>query len=314
MIAELETGQVLPHVLTPGDMVEEMPDLPLAPKVLPRLKRLLSDPNSTLPEIARMIRLDPGIAARVLQVANSAYYSKGARCLTVDEAVRRVGFNQVYELVAYAVASQVLVRPLEVYNLEADDLWRSSVCCALAAEVLAERTGLDRDVAYTAGLLHAVGMVVIDGWSLKNGRGVKLQDTGFPHQADESERAAFGFTQAETGAVLLERWDFPSSIFEPVRRQQSPEAAGEHDGMTSLLYAARWLRSTVCSGAGASPTVSAAILRELAMDHEALREMAGEVKARLAEVSSLLENSGEDEAPAQAAQRFPKAMLPAIGV
>ena len=306
MIAELEPGQAPRPPITPGDMVGEMQDLPLAPKVLPRLKRLLSDPNSTLQEIAGLIRLDPAIAARVLQVANSAYYSKGIRCFTVDEAVRRVGFNEVYELVAYAVASQVLVRPLEVYDLDADDLWRGSVCCALAAEILAERTGQDRDVAYTAGLLHAVGMVVIDGWALKNGRAVKLRDTGFPHQADACETAAFGFTQAETGAVLLENWDFPASISEPVRWQQSPSAAGEHDRMTSLLYAARWLRCSVCRGTPVNPNVPAVILEELALDQGALQKIAAEVKIRLAEVSSLLESSDESKKPAQAAQRFPK--------
>ena len=307
MIADFETGPALPHAITPGGMVEDMQDLPLAPKVLPRLKRLLSDPNSTLHEIARLIRLDPAIAARVLQVANSAYYSKGVRCFTVDEAVKRVGFSQIYELVAYAVASQVLVRPLEVYDLEADDLWRNSVCCALAAEVLAERTGQDRDVAYTAGLLHAVGMVVIDGWALKHGRDdLKLRDTGFPRQADESEIAAFGFTQAETGAVLLESWDFPSSISEPVRWQQSPDPDGEHGRMTSLLYASRWLRSSVCRGAFASPGVPAATLRRLGLAHGALYEIAGEVEARFAAVSSLLENVDEEDTPAQPAQRFPK--------
>lgn len=309
MIAELEPGQAPRRDVTPGDMVGEMQDLPLAPKVLPRLKRLLSDPNSTLQEIAGLIRLDPAIAARVLQVANSAYYSsQGERCFTVDDAVRRVGFNEVYELVAYAVASQVLVRPLEIYDLEADDLWRSSVCCALAAEALAARTGQDRDVAYTAGLLHAVGMVVIDGWALKNGRVMKLRDTGFPHQADASETAVFGFTHAETGAVLLENWDFPASISEPVRWQQSPAAAGEHDRMTSLLYAARWLRCSVCRGAAVNPDVPAAILDELSLDQAALQEIADEVKIRLAEVSSLLESSDEDAKPAQPqpAQRYPK--------
>jgi len=51
----------------------------------------------------------------------------------VDEAVNRVGYNQVYELVAYAVASQVLVRPLDAYGMEPDELWRSAVSCGLAA-------------------------------------------------------------------------------------------------------------------------------------------------------------------------------------
>jgi hypothetical protein len=149
---------------TPEQVVRELRHLPSAPKVLPRLKRLLADGNSSMPDIVALIRIDPGIAARVLQTANSAYYSKGTRCFTVDEAVNRVGYDQVYELVAYAVASQVLVRPLVAYGMEPDELWRSSVACGLAAEMLAGITGEERDVAYTVGLLHCVGMLAIDEW------------------------------------------------------------------------------------------------------------------------------------------------------
>jgi len=64
-------------------------------------------------EIALLIRLDAAIAARVMRVSNSAFYNQGLRCDTVEEAVNRVGFNHIYQLVSYAVASQVLVRPLE---------------------------------------------------------------------------------------------------------------------------------------------------------------------------------------------------------
>ncbi|MEO6244740.1 MAG: HDOD domain-containing protein [Opitutaceae bacterium] len=115
-----------------------------------------------MPDIAALGRVDPSIAARVVQTANSAYFSGGPRCSLVEEAVQRVGYDQIYELVSYAVASQVFVRPVEFYGIEAEELWKMSVVCALAAEVVAERIGADRSVAYTIGLLHAVGMVALD--------------------------------------------------------------------------------------------------------------------------------------------------------
>jgi len=292
--------------VTPGEMVGALQDLPLAPKVLPRLKRLLSDTNSTMHEIAMLIRLDPAIAARVIQVANSTYYSKGVRCFTVFDAVNRVGYDQVYELVAYAVASQVLVRPLEVYGLEADDLWRSSVACALAAELLAERMGLDRDAAYTAGLMHAVGMVVIDDWALKNEYDLRLTCAGFPLDASEGERAAFGFTQADTGVVLLQEWDFPSSIYEPLRWQYDPAGAHQHMAMACLLHAAKWVRSTVCQRGTSCPPVPPAVLQLLALGDSVLHELSGVVHDRLTAVSSLLENSVAGRIHADARLRFPR--------
>lgn len=282
--------------LTPEDIIREVKHLPSAPRVLPRLKLLLSDGNSSLHEIVALIRLDPGIAARVLQVGNSAYFSKGVRCLTVDEAVNRVGYDQVYELVSYAVASQVLVRPLEVYSIDSDDLWKMSVAAALAAEELADRTNQNRNVAYTAGLLHCVGMVAIDEWALRCARGLVLQFKGFPREATESERTALGFTQAEIGSALLRDWDFPHSISEPVRWQYVPRASASQARMACLLLAAKWLRTVACAPAGAPrPAMpDAPLLALLGITSVALSGMASNVARRLADVNSLLDAARDD--------------------
>jgi HD-like signal output (HDOD) protein len=282
--------------LTPDDIVREVKHLPAAPKVLPRLKRLLRDGNSSMDEIVAFVRLDPGIAARLLQVANSAYFGKGVRCLTVDEAVNRVGYDQIYELVSYAVASQVLVRPLDVYGIESDELWRMSVACALAAEMLADRTRQDRSVAYTIGLLHCVGMVAIDEWALRNAPTLSLPGVGFPREAVESERAALGFTHAETGGALLTHWEFPPSMVEPVRWQYAPRASASHGRMASLLFAAKWLRSAVCSPnvAARPPLPETAHLQALGIGPVVLNTLAGDVARRLAAVSSLLDVGGDN--------------------
>ena len=278
-------------LLTPDDIVREVKHLPSAPKVLPRLKELLCDGNSAMHEIVAFIRLDPGIAVRVLQMANSAYFSKGVRCLTVEEAVNRVGYDQVYELVSYAVASQVLVRPLEVYGIEADDLWKMSVSCALSAEALAALTGQDRSVAYTIGLLHCVGMVAIDEWALRNRRGLVLRTAGYPREAVESERAELGFTQAEAGEALLKHWEFPATISEPVRWQYAPRASAGQMRMSCLLHAAKWLRTAVCapSGVPRPPLPVESQLQPLGLTLTALGEIANEIAVRLTEVSTLLE-------------------------
>jgi len=295
MIAELTI--VPPTAFSPDDIIREVKHLPSAPKVLPRLKKLLSDGNSGMAEIVTLIRLDPGIAARVLQMANSAYFNSHAvRCLTVDEAVQRVGYDQVYQLVSYAVASQVLVRPLEVYSLESDALWRSSVACAISAEVLAHRTGQDPDIAYTIGLLHRVGMVAIDEWALRHASGLKLKSTGWAREATEAERAALGFTQAEVGATLLRHWNFPLAMSEPVRWQYAPLASGGQTRMASLLLAAKWLRTAVCSDAPQRPALpDEAQLQPLRLSPASLYEMSFEVEQQLAAVSSLLSVETEDQ-------------------
>lgn len=279
--------------LSPEQVVCELQHLPSAPKVLPRLKRLLNDGNSAMHEIVSLIRLDPGIAARVLQTANSAYYSSGSRCFNVDEAVHRVGYNQIYELVAYAVATQVLTRPLDAYGIEPDELWRSSVACGLAAELLAELCGEQIDIAYTVGLLHQVGLLAIDEWVLRNHPGVRLVHQGWPREACENERALLGFTQAEAGASLLRHWDFPISMSEPVRWQYSPRHTAGHQRMSCLLHAAKWVRTRACAPADAPslPAPDLWLLQPLKLSQRQLDRCVKDVRGKLATISSLLDEN-----------------------
>lgn len=291
--------------LTPDQVVRELRHLPSAPKVLPRLKRLLSNCNSSMAEIVALIRLDPAISARVLQTANSAYYSKGVRCFTVDEAVNRVGYTQVYELVAYAVASQVLVRPLQAYGMEPNDLWRMSVSCGLAAEMLAGLTGEDRDIAYTVGLLHCVGLLAIDEWILRNHPGRRLVSQGFPRETCEHERALLGFTQAETGASLLRHWDFPLAMSEPIRWQYFPRSTAGYQRLACLLHAAKWVRTVALASPEAicPPAPDAWLLQPLHLSVPKLEQCAGEVRQQLTTINSLLESE-----PAEAEEiEFPGA-------
>lgn len=281
------------HPLTPAEIVRVVKHLPAAPRVLPKLKRLLSDGNSEPRAIAALVRVDPGLAARVLQTANSAYYGAGTRCGTIEEAVTRVGYAQIYELVAGAVASQVLVRPLEVYACEADEMWRRSVTCALAADVLARQVGVDHDLAYTAGLLHGVGMVAIDEWAMRAGVRLVLASAGWPRETMEAERAAFGLTHAQAGATLLEEWGFPAAVCEPVRWQYAPGAAFGHAAGAALLVAARWLRTAVCSSETRPPLPESAQLAAARLSPALLPRLVAEVSARMAKISLLLEVQAE---------------------
>lgn len=303
MIAECA---LLGSPLTPADIVRAVRSLPSSPRVLPRLKLLLGDGNSAMHDIVALVRLDPGIAARVLQTANSAYFSGGLRSTTIDEAVNRVGYDQIYELVSYAVASQVFVRPVELYGIEADELWKMSVACALAAEAVAERTQQDRNIAYTIGLLHCLGMVALDEWALRSARSLRFAGGGFPHEAVAAERAALGFTQADAGAALLVHWDFPPTMSEPVRLQYAPRASASHLRMASVLFAAKWIRSAICAPNSAEipPLPEAVQLQALALSPALLAAMVPEVARRLAAVSSLLE-VGRDPAERSGRRHFP---------
>jgi HD-like signal output (HDOD) protein len=227
----------------PADLVRSLEQLPATAAVLPHLLRLLKSDSAALSEVIELIRVDSAITARTLQMGGSAYYNPhGTPCESVADAVHRVGFNEVYKLVSYAATAQLLMRPLAPYSLQPEDTWKRSVSCALAAEQLADHAGVNRNLAYTAGLLHGVGMIAIDAWMQREGRELSLDSDDLPNEATASELRLLGCTNAEVGAALLQLWEFPPAIVEPVRWQYEPAKSREEPALACLLHVAKWLR------------------------------------------------------------------------
>ena len=237
-----------PGLPTPGQLVSELHQLPPIARVLARLQRLLSDPVSSLDGVADLIRLDAALTTRVIQIGNSVWFGRGEPGHTIEDAVSRVGFREIYRLVAMMATDAVVASRLVVYGRDAVMMWQESVVCAYAAEILADRLGEDFAVAYTAGLLHATGRQAIDRHLLAAaGRPPRFHDEGFPRDFSGAEFARLGFTQADVGAAMLSKWDFAPAIVEPIRFQYAPLEAGEpHAAMASILYGARMLRTIVC--------------------------------------------------------------------
>lgn len=227
----------------PDAFVRELEGLPSVPEVLVRLMRLLESESSSTAEVIDLVLVDSGIAARVLRIGRSVFYSTpDNRCETVHDAVYRIGFNQVHKIVSFVASSDLLLRPLAAYGLTPDDALRRSVTCAIAAEQLADHVGVNRGIAYTVGLLHGIGLIAIDIWAAHRGGGLSFASAGLPAETSEAEKRALGFTNAAVGGALLRLWEFPASLAEPVAAQYDPGEAVEEQLLACLLHTAKWLR------------------------------------------------------------------------
>lgn len=232
---------------TPELLVRRLEDLPPAPKVLHTLQRLIAHPDTTIEKIADVVKLEPGLSARVVRMASSAHFGRGARVDTIVEAIQRVGIVGVQELVTFAVASQLIGQPLAAYRMDAQSLWYRAVACAIAASSLAEHANVERSDAYTAGLMHGLGLLVIDRYAQKERKGRVFASAGYPDDFAPTERAWLGFSHAEAGAALLSLWGFSETVTNAVGHQLSPEKSPpEHRQLCMILATARWARSLFC--------------------------------------------------------------------
>ncbi len=223
-------------VQTREKLLKVAQQLPASARVLAQLGQLLMDVNSGLEEIAKLLKRDTALAARVIRISNSAAYGSGNGISSIEDAVGRVGFAEVYRLTGFASAAQVFDHDLTCYGLPGTTLRSNTLFTALAVESLAKRAAVDSRAAYTAGLMRSVGKVVLDKMGRQTlGHGQDFLRSG---QASvlEWERTTFNLSNAEAAATVLESWHFTPSVYVPVREQHLGKRVAEpHERVTTLL-------------------------------------------------------------------------------
>ncbi len=222
-------------VVTRETILRHAHDLPAAPQVLGGLCELLEDVNTDLDQIAEQIRVDPALGARVLRLSNSVAFGGGTKVGSIDEAVLRVGFAEITRLVGLATVAGLVDRALSAYGVAAEKLRESLLLHALASEALAGYTTVDPRMAYTAGLLRGVGMMVLD----RAARGALAESDVFNADSfgsyDEWERARFGRTSVEVTTMVLDDWRFPAELVLAVQQHLQPETFDDGDQAACVL-------------------------------------------------------------------------------
>jgi HD-like signal output (HDOD) protein len=161
----------------------------------------------------------------------------------------------------------------------------------LAAEQLADDIGVNRSLAYTSGLLHGAGMIALDTWRQQQRLEFHFASVGLPDEATQSERAVLGFTHADVGAELLQVWEFPASIVEPVRWQHAPDRSRGEPLLSCLLHVAKWLRdaSHLPDDLPLPPAPADWILETIGIGAASLETRLYRVREAFLEASKLLE-------------------------
>ncbi len=212
--------------------------LPASPQVLVQLSDLLTDVNSGLDDVARLLRRDTALATRVIRISNSVAYGMGGRVGSVEDAVNRVGYAEIYRLVGLANAAALADQHLHSYGFSGTQLRDNTLVSALAAEMLATLTGADTRIVYTVGLLRSAGKLVLDRYAK---RGARIEPFILSGGLDllRWERTHLGVTNLEVADTVLSAWRFPAAIVQPVRHHVvTTGASPDHVQATQLLHVA----------------------------------------------------------------------------
>lgn len=190
-------------------IIKNMGELPPSPIVATKLLELLRKPNLRISELANAVSLDPVIAARLLRMANSAFYEQQKQINTVDRAIIVIGENVLKDL----AMEYSLRNANKTYGVLERRLWEKSIGCAVASRMIADRlTEVDKSEAYLAGLQHHIGKVLMVNRDKDLYREVvKIVDDGKGELRDV-ENGLFAYSHEMVGAALLDFWNYPKAI------------------------------------------------------------------------------------------------------
>jgi putative nucleotidyltransferase with HDIG domain len=212
--------------------VRRIKNLPTVPGIVAKIARMVENPETSAAEVGRLISQDQVLSAKVLRMANSAFFGMSRKISSISQALVILGFEVVKGLVLTSSVFDMIQKSMA-------GLWEHSIGCAAASGAVATLLGrADAEEILVAGLLHDLGKVVLalnlpEEMSLVQEK-VARGDVLFY----EAENEVLDFDHSELGQWLAEHWNLPESLAEPMRLHHRPEKAVLKPECTAIVHIA----------------------------------------------------------------------------
>jgi putative nucleotidyltransferase with HDIG domain len=235
---------------TPEHIDQAVEQLQPVPQAALKIMRLIDEEEYDIRTLAVELRKDQVLSARTLRLANSVMFASRNRIESVDHALMYLGINLLVKFVIAAAVEDFFNQPGSGYSLCKGGLYHHAVGTAVISEKLAKLTAAAKPgLAYTAGLLHDIGKVVLDQFvagasPLFYRRLIEDPATDFT----QAEQSLFGTTHSEVGYRLAKKWTFPDSLAGAIRHHHQPERGDRHLELTHIVFVANLIMSRFHAG------------------------------------------------------------------
>lgn len=202
-----------------------------------------NNPRSSAKDLKKVIEIDPPLTARILKLANSAYYCPLGAIKEIQHAIIFVGFDALKELALSQKVCELFAQDESINGYSRTSLWKHSVAVALLGKMIYRREFGERgENAYIAGLLHDIGIIVEDQFFHKDFLNIldKAQDE--EKDLSKAEYEVLGYTHADIGKTVTDTWDLSEEFVMAVGYHHNPEGVTqEFSRIVSTLYIADYL-------------------------------------------------------------------------
>ncbi|MBI3283403.1 MAG: HDOD domain-containing protein [Burkholderiales bacterium] len=211
--------------------------LPSIPKVVQEVIDSFNNDSVSIDEIARKLSADLVLSAKLLRLANSSYYHASRSVGSVDDAVLMLGFMTVRTLV---ISSGLTGGFKSMPGVDLKQFWRYSLHTAVVAKWLAKQVHGNSDFAFTVGLMHAIGQLVMHaGMPEQTLKIDKIAGPLDPRRCDV-ERTSFGYDFFDVGAELAKRWRFPDTFSTAIKACAEPLQQANVEPIAAIVHLAAW--------------------------------------------------------------------------
>jgi HD-like signal output (HDOD) protein len=208
---------------TQDDIIKKLDELPSLPTIVYELTRIINDPMSSTKDVEDVMQNDMSLTARVLKLANSAYYAIPGGVSNLSRAIAYIGFDTVNQL----VLSASIIDALDIKQpsgFDVNEFWRHSIGVGISAETIAKLTSHPSPPdLFTAGLIHDMGKVALCVYDVKAPALIAEHAKAKHISFAEAEESLALPKHTDIGRLLAEKWRLPSYMSPSVQHHHQPD-------------------------------------------------------------------------------------------
>jgi len=286
MNSKQRTGKIIDKIVALANKSE----ISSIRNVVTGILKIIDDPNSTAKDLKEIIEIDPPLTAKLLRLANSAFYSPRNEIHEIQQAIIWVGYDAIKELALSQKVCGIFQNDTPLGDYSRISLWRHSVEVALLSKMISRREFGDRgDSVYAAGLLHDIGIIIEDQFLHDRFKEILDKASREEKNVPESEHESFGFNHTVVGKSLVDNWGIPKELAAAIGNHHNPEKVQENFAkITHTVYIADTYCQENGSGYKDAPYKDNSLYRrsldKMKIQELALNLMFEEVKKEISEM------------------------------
>lgn len=228
------------------DYTKFLKNMPVMPNVATKILSMAEDRlEISFKELEEIIKVDPGLSAKILRVANSALYARQKEIRNLQMAITLLGFKNIKSLVLLITAATMFSKDQKKAFFQF--YWKHSILNAFIARELARKAGLRNfaDECFLAGLLHDIGQVALHNTDSEKYNGILEMAKQRSLRISQVEQDLFGTDHKEVGAVILREWSFPDVYVDATLEHGSPNITSPNKQIILIISVADFLTSNI---------------------------------------------------------------------